>query len=670
LHVAYPTERGYVHAVHDVSFTIRRGEYFGLVGESGCGKSTIAKAILRLLPDGTRVSGEVNFGDRNVLEMQRRELQAVRWAGISLITQSAMNSLDPVYRVGDQLVEAIQTHQDVSRARALEQAAALFELVGIATSRLNAYPHQLSGGTKQRLVIAMALALNPALIIADEPTTALDVILQDQILERIKRIQRELQKSMLLITHDVSLIAENCDRMAVMYAGQIVEAGPTRELFDHASHPYTMGLRNAFPSARGPRRELISMPGSPPLLLLGDMSGCRFADRCPFKEQQCVSVEPTLQPVGSEHAARCLRASHAEEFRDLAARRSTWVAEDLGEYLAPQVRDQARDGLAPVMTVRDLETHFPVQGGILASLVRRGPPPTVRAVDGVSLQIAPREVLGLAGESGCGKTTLGMTLVRLYDPTRGSILFDGSDIAPLRGAGLKHFRRQVQMIFQDPYVSLDPRMTVGDAILEPLIIHRIGNSDSQRAKLRDALLAVNLTPPDGYMSRYPHELSGGQRQRVAIARAIVLGPRFVVADEPVSMLDASVRASVLELLRALTDSLGLAMLYVSHDISTIRYICDRIAVMYLGKIVEYGPTSVVLNEPRHPYTRALMAAVPDPTPGSLRPRVELAGDVPSPLDIPSGCRFRTRCPHAMEVCAGAAPPLEEVAPGHFAACYL
>jgi peptide/nickel transport system ATP-binding protein len=510
--------------------------------------------------------------------------------------------------------------------------------------------------------------LSPALVIADEPTTALDVILQDQILERIKRIHRELHKSMLLITHDVSLIAENCDRMAVMYAGQIVEVGPTAAVFEHASHPYTIGLRNAFPSARGPQLELISMPGSPPLLLDALLKpGCRFADRCPFQTPDCLRLEPTLEGIDhTEHAARCLRSMHAAEFREQAARRSTWMADGPVEVLS---RPKA-NGAAPVITVRDLETHFAVQTGLLAALVRRGPPPVVRAVDGVSLQIAPREVLGLAGESGCGKTTLGMTLVRLYDPTRGSILFDGSDIAPLRGAGLKRFRREVQMIFQDPYVSLDPRMTVGDAILEPLVIHGVGTPDGRRTKLRDALLAVNMTPPDEYMHRYPHELSGGQRQRVAIARAIVLGPRFVVADEPVSMLDASVRAGVLELLRALTDSMDLAMLYVSHDISTIRYICDRIAVMYLGRIVEYGPTNAVLSEPRHPYTRALMAAVPDPNPSARRPRVELSGEVPSPLHIPSGCRFRTRCPHAMPMCSGEAPLLEEVAPGHFAACYL
>jgi peptide/nickel transport system ATP-binding protein len=664
LHVEYPTDRGYVHAVHDVSFAIGRGEYFGLVGESGCGKSSIAKAILRLLPEGTRVSGEVMFEGRDVLRMKQHELQSVRWAGISLITQSSMNSLDPVYRVGDQLVEAMQAHRDVSRAVALEQARELLDLVGIASSRIDAYPHQLSGGMKQRLVIAMALALNPVLIIADEPTTALDVILQDQILERIGKIHRELQKSMLLITHDVSLIAENCKRMAVMYAGQIVETGPTAELYAHAMHPYTMGLRNAFPSVRRPQRELISMPGSPPFLL-GMIEGCRFADRCPFKTAECVSSEPALQVVESQHLSRCVHVRHAAEFRQRASHRSTWTidhANGAGQRTSPSA--------VPLVSVSDLETHFPVQSGLLAALVQRGPRLVVRAVDGVSLQIARGEVLGLAGESGCGKTTLGMTLARLYDPTSGSIVFDGADIAPLRGGGLKRFRREVQMIFQDPYVSLDPRMTVGDAILEPLVIHRMGSRAHQLQLLGEALLAVNLTPPGEYMARYPHELSGGQRQRVAIARAIVLGPRLVIADEPVSMLDASVRASVLELLRDLTDSLGLAMLYVSHDISTIRYISDRIAVMYLGRIVEYGPTESVLTQPHHPYTRALMAAVPDPDPGAMRPRVDLVGEVPSPLHIPSGCRFRTRCPHVMPICHIDTPVLKEVSANHFAACYL
>jgi peptide/nickel transport system ATP-binding protein len=429
-----------------------------------------------------------------------------------------------------------------------------------------------------------------------------------------------------------------------------------------------MGLRNAFPSVRRPQRELISMPGSPPLLL-GSIQGCRFADRCPFKTPECLSTEPGLQPVDSLHLSRCLHASQATEFRERAAVRSTWMI-DHPNGAAPRVLARPLPSAAPLVSMHDLETHFPVQNGLISALIQRGPRPMVRAVDGVSLHIAPREVLGLAGESGCGKTTLGMTLARLYDPTNGSIVFDGADIAPLRGAGLKRFRREVQMIFQDPYVSLDPRMTVGDAILEPLVIHRMGTRAQQHQMLLEALLAVNLTPPGEYMVRYPHELSGGQRQRVAIARAIVLGPRLVVADEPVSMLDASVRASVLELLRDLTDSLGLAMLYVSHDISTIRYISDRIAVMYLGRIVEYGPTESVLTDPRHPYTRALMAAVPDPDPGARRHRVDLPGDVPSPLNIPSGCRFRTRCPHAMPVCHGDAPVLQEVAADHFAACYL
>jgi peptide/nickel transport system ATP-binding protein len=559
----------------------------------------------------------------------------------------------------------MQAHADVSRAVALEQAAKLLDLVGIAGSRIDAYPHQLSGGMKQRLVIAMALALNPALIIADEPTTALDVILQDQILERIGKIHHELQRSMLLITHDISLIAENCKRMAVMYAGQVVETGLTADLYDKTAHPYTMGLRNAFPSVRRPQRELISMPGSPPLLL-GSIEGCRFADRCPFTTPECSSTEPALEVVHSQHLSRCLHADHAAQFREQATHRSTWMPEHTNAH-APRTSLAAA---SPLINVHDLQTYFPVSSGLIAALIQRGPRPMVRAVDGVDLQIARGEVLGLAGESGCGKTTLGMTLARLYDPTSGSIVFGGADIAPLRGSNLKRFRREVQMIFQDPYVSLDPRMTVGDAIMEPLVIHHMGTRARQLEMLAEALLAVNLTPPAEYMTRYPHELSGGQRQRVAIARAIVLGPRLVVADEPVSMLDASVRASVLELLRDLTDSLGLAMLYVSHDISTIRYISDRIAVMYLGRIVEYGPTESVLTSPRHPYTRALMAAVPDPDPGVQRPRVGLVGEVPSALNIPSGCRFRTRCPHVMAVCHADVPMLKEVAPDHFAACYL
>lgn len=650
LAIHYRTGAGPVRAVDGIDFSIRPGEALGLVGESGCGKTTAAKAMLKLLPpNGDVARGRIVFAGRDLAPLSEDEMRKVRWKDIAWVSQAAMNALDPVYRVGDQIVEAMQAHIEISKTDALAHGAELFRAVGIDPGRLSAFPHEMSGGMKQRAVIAMAMALDPKLVIADEPTTALDVVTQAQILARLARLRRERGMSLLFITHDISVVVQTCDRVAVMYGGRIMETGPVRAVFGAPIHPYTMGLTNAFPTLEGARRELISIPGTPPNLL-APPKGCRFADRCPFRQEICVEVSPPLQALDGDRAAACHFPEKAEEFRAISSRNTTWekVGERLGEAVAapvtPQTRPAAEAG-SKVFTVRGLKRHFPVTGGMFSREARY-----VHAVDGLDFDLNPGEILGLAGESGSGKTTTSEVLVKLQDPTEGTVDFDGVDVGSLKGKAVKAFRRSAQMVFQDPYQTLNPRFTIGDIVGEPLKIHKLAKGDEATARVVEALDRAGLKPAESYLDRFPHELSGGQRQRVAIARAIVLEPSFIVADEPVSMLDVSIRAGVLNLMRRFRDEMGISFVYVSHDLPTIRYVADRTAIMYLGEIVEIGPTEKLIAERKHPYTRLLLDASPEPDPDRIKPPLEEAGEIPSAIDVPNGCRFHNRCPVATPQC--------------------
>jgi peptide/nickel transport system ATP-binding protein len=652
LAIHYLTEAGPVQAVDGISLGVARGQAIGLVGESGCGKTTAAKGVLRLMPPNGRIPrGKIDFDGRDLLQLGNEAMRRTRWKDISWISQAAMNALDPVYRVGDQIVEAMQAHIDISKKDALKHAAQLFREVGIDPDRLRAYPHEMSGGMKQRAIIAMALALEPRLVIADEPTTALDVVTQAQILARMQRLRRDHGLALLFITHDISVVVQTCDTVAVMYAGKIMENGPVREVFREPFHPYTMGLRNAFPTLEGAKRELISIPGSPPNLI-SPPHGCRFAERCPFAEERCREEEPLLLPVGEGRFSACHFRERAEDFRRAAAKDETWhqVTERLGgvvfDRMMPDVQVEAPD----LLEVNQLTRHFDVQRSWIASLFQRKPGQVVHAVDGVSFQVKEGEILGLAGESGSGKTTTGETLVRLQEPTSGSIIFNGDAIEHLRGARLREFRRQAQMVFQDPYETLNPRFTILDIVAEPLRIHNLASGQELQERVMEAMERAGLLPADVYLDRFPHELSGGQRQRVAIARAIVLEPKFIVADEPVSMLDVSIRAGVLNLLRRFRDELGISIVYISHDLPTIRYVSDRTAIMYLGRIAEIGPTEDVIRRRKHPYTQLLLDASPEPDPDVVKPPLESAGEIPSAIQPPHGCRFHTRCPVAMPHC--------------------
>ncbi|MEO3999424.1 dipeptide ABC transporter ATP-binding protein [Mesorhizobium sp. CAU 1732] len=674
LAIHYRTGAGPVRAVDGIDFDIKPGESLGLVGESGCGKTTAAKGMLRLLPpNGEIPSGRIEFGGRDLVPLDEESMRRVRWKDIAWISQAAMNALDPVYRVGDQIVEAMQAHITIDKKDAWAHGETLFRAVGIDPSRLHAYPHEMSGGMKQRAIIAMAMALGPALVIADEPTTALDVVTQAQILARLGRLRRERGMSLLFITHDISVVVQTCDRVAVMYGGKIVETGPVRSVFRNPAHPYTMGLTNAFPTLEGAQRELISIPGTPPNLL-DPPTGCRFAARCPFAEERCIAEAPVFHKVDAEHATACHFPEKAEEFRHIAARNDTWakVGQRLGEEVTAAAPRTRSDSETNVFEVKGLKRHFPVAGGFMSSFSGKEER-KVHAVDGIDFELRSGEILGLAGESGSGKTTTAEMLVKLQEATEGEIRFAGTDVAQLKGKGLKAFRRSAQMVFQDPYQTLNPRFTIADIVGEPLKIHGLAKGDALKQKVNQALERAGLKPAETYLERYPHELSGGQRQRVAIARAIVLEPSFIVADEPVSMLDVSIRAGVLNLMRRFRDELGISFVYVSHDLPTIRYVADRTAIMYLGEIVEMGPTEAVISKRKHPYTQLLLDASPEPDPEIVKPPLEAAGEIPSAIEPPNGCRFHTRCPLATPECgwegrdvkaAIDARVIEGVAPAH------
>ena len=674
--VGFRTGRGLVRAVDGVSLSLDQGQSLGLVGESGCGKTTLAKAIIGVLPaNATIEQGQIWYKGRNILALEEASLRKIRCKEISLVPQSAMDALDPVRRVGEQILEAIRVHRNGSWDESLARSrlAEVFDLVGLDIQRARDYPHQLSGGMKQRVLIAIALVLSPALLIADEPTTSLDVIVQDQILCRLREIRDSLGAAMLLVSHDIAVVAENCDLIAVMYAGKLVEKGPAGDVLEKPLHPYTMGLLNAFPRLRDESTGLISIPGTPPDLNEPQM-GCRFRPRCPFSTDSCGARHPELAEGGPDHFVACFRFDEAGQLRVLAGDRAMWedsLASCAGTASgATSIGDASGQASRTLLQVKDLKTWFPLRQGLLSSIVGRGEAKFVRAVDGVSLTLDQGEILGLAGESGCGKSTTGLSIARLCDISSGDVLYQGHNWG---GSGdPKAFRKFVQIIFQDPYASLNPRRSVLETLEKPLLIHGLGGgSRSERMNLiANSLTRAGLRPPHEYYHMFPHQLSGGQRQRVAIARAMVLNPRLLIADEPVSMLDVSIRASVLNILRRLSEELGVAILYISHDLSTIRYLCHRTAIMYLGRIMEIGPTCQIISSPRHPYTEALISAIPIPEVPSRRERKLLPGEAPNPIDLPPGCRFRPRCTRAQAVCYEAEPILDPKSVDHLVACHL
>jgi peptide/nickel transport system ATP-binding protein len=653
LHVNFVTSHGTVRAVEGLSYSVHPGEMVAIVGESGSGKSVSALAVMRLLPAfSARIpAGSVRFGDKELLSLSEEEMRRVRGREIAMIFQEPMTSLNPVLRIGLQIMEPLFIHLNMDEKAARDRAIELLNLVGITDpeSRLAQYPHQLSGGMRQRVMIAIALACNPKLLIADEPTTALDVTIQAQILELMKDLSRRLGVAVVIITHNLGIVARYADRVNVMYAARLAESGTAERVFTRPLHPYARGLLSAVPRLdRGRSAKLATIDGAPPNLL-APPEGCRFRPRCRFAIDKCHQVPPFVAAEPG-HLVACHRVREIEALDPLAAR-------------ATSAKAAALNGTGePLLEIKGASKFFPIRAGLL------GRTRVIRAVNDVTLEVTRGETLGLVGESGCGKSTLGRLVLRLDDPTTGEICFEGVDLARFSRDEMVAVRKRMQVIFQDPYSSLNPRMTVGQIIGEPMRVHAIVPRPKVHDRVSELLQLVGLFP---YMAvRYPHELSGGQRQRVGIARALAVEPRVIVCDEAVSALDVSIQGQVINLLEELQQKLGLTYLFIAHDLAVVRHISSRVAVMYLGRIVEQASAEELFANPKHPYTQALLAAapIPDPVIERTRPRRIIKGELPSPLNPPSGCVFHPRCPLATEECKQAVPPTRELAPGHSVAC--
>jgi peptide/nickel transport system ATP-binding protein len=635
LSVSFPQASSTVRAVRGISYTVNQGEFLGIVGESGSGKSVSSMAVMGLLPRTAEITGEVLLRGESLLNRDDRELSRLRGKEISMIFQDPLSALTPVYSVGTQIAEGLRLHDKaLSEHAAATRAVELMRVVGIPSPerRVNSFPHEFSGGMRQRVMIAIAIANDPNLIIADEPTTALDVTIQAQILEVLQKAKEITGAAVVLITHDLGVVAGNTDRIAVMYAGRLVETGGVDDVFRRPRMPYTIGLLRSVPNlVTAGRTRLVPLEGRPPSL--ADLPpGCPFEPRCPISVPECSTAEPPLMELGRGQGAACIRAHELEsgklEPSDVFPRPEPVEADG--------VRDTDRES---ILSVKGLVRHFPLTTGA----VFKKQIGTVKAVDGIDLEIRSGEVLGLVGESGCGKSTTILEVLEMAGPQAGSITIAGRDVATLSKSERLNLRKDVQIVFQDPMAALDPRLTIQDVVGEPLSVHSMARND-RRARVAELLELVGL---DATMaSRYPHEFSGGQRQRIGIARALATNPKLLVLDEPVSALDVSIQAGVMNLLEDLKAQLGLSYLFVAHDLAVVRQIADRVAVMYLGRIVEAGDVDDVFARPRHPYTQALMSAVPIPDPDAERSRVRilLDGDLPSPVDEISGCNFHGRCP--------------------------
>ena len=646
--------QGEVRAVDRVSPNIARGQTFALLGESGCGKSMTALAIMRLLPDsGAIVEGQVRLEGEELTRMTEAEMRDLRGGRLAMIFQEPATSLNPVLTVGRQIGESLAQHRDLRGESARTLAAELLTAVGIpdALRRLDDYPFQLSGGMKQRVMIAMALAGEPEVLIADEPTTALDVTIQSQVLELLARLQRERGMGMMLITHDLGVVARMAHQVGVMYAGHLIETGSREAFFAMPLHPYSRKLFAALPTAalRGQRLETIA--GSVPRLDR-TFAGCRFVERCPAAWDRCRTQPPAWHRQPSGQAVRCHLFDPAQRQREPSV--DIGAADEPAQTLAPQA----------LLSVEALKVHFPVKRGLLQRVVAH-----VKAVDGVSLSLAAGRTLALVGESGCGKTTVGKAILQLIGITSGRVELAGEDLRALPASGLAGMRRDMQMVFQDPFGSLNPRMRVGEIIEEGMAALGV-EPDAVRRTERVAQLLARVGLDATMAGRYPHEFSGGQRQRIAIARVLAVSPKLIICDEPTSALDVSVQAQILNLLRQLQREMGLAYLFITHNIVVVDYLAHDVAVMYLGRIVEHGPVESILREPKHPYTRVLLAAVPRVDGNVLADAPSAGTELPSPLDPPSGCHFHPRCHHATERCRSEYPAETPLAGNRMVRCHL
>ena len=699
LSVSFATADGNVNALNDVSFEIREGEILGIIGESGSGKSTLALSIMSLLPDNANVTGSLKFRGEVVtdsensgrayfnLSRKRRmlldqRLATMRWKEISMVFQGAMNSLNPVYSVRKQIREVFQIHTDLSVQEIDNRIMETSRVAGFNTKFLDSFPHEISGGMKQRAVITMALALDPVLVIADEPTTGLDVITQAKIIRELKELRESGKiRSMVIISHDVGVVSQLADRVAVLYAGRLMEIGAPEDIYLHQGNPYSKALIESYPSIKNTRKMVTGIPGSvPDMLKLHD--GCYFADRCSIADDVCHREKPPFVELVPGHMSLC---HFAKDFYSKSQGLKINVDETGSDTFFSKPRSNEL-----LIKGDKLTKYFTHTSSQLAGLFSRSGEKIVRAVDKIDLKLNRSEIIGVVGESGSGKTTLGRTFLLSHKPTSGSLVFypNAQDFMEIDERGgrrhnkidqvggssdvlaeialhnirestphFRNFRRKAQLIFQDPYDSLNPKMTILDIVAEPIYANKAYKTyDEVVEKVSAALETANLKPAVNYLNRFPHELSGGERQRVSIARALVLRPDFLVADEPISMLDVSIRANIMNLLINLRDEFGMAIMYISHDIASARYVSDKLAVMYLGKIVEYGPSEEIISKPLHPYTKALINAVPIPDPHWASIDLKIRGEIGNSIDVVPGCRFYDRCAYRKDICKSEEPP--------------
>ncbi|MGA8680991.1 MAG: dipeptide ABC transporter ATP-binding protein [Acidimicrobiales bacterium] len=684
LSVAYATDDGPVVAVDGVDLDLDRGEFLAIVGEAGCGKSTLVFAISRLLsPPAGIIGGSVAFCGQEMAEMSDKQLRHIRWRDFSVVMQSAMNALNPVMTVGQQMRDACKAHSAMTNEEIAKRSAEVLRLVSIDPLHLGSYPHQLSGGMRQRAMIAMSLLFTPDLVVMDEPTSALDVVGQRSLMRQVKELQDRLGFAVIFVTHDISLVSHYADRLMVMYAGQVAELGATSTLFETPRHPYARALLEAYPSIRGERVALTGIAGSPPNLL-SPPRGCRFQPRCADAMPECTVVDPPIYRVGGSDV-RCLLYRQAEAGTGSLAGRTAREAGDgaavvgagLQTVSPPEPLPQTSGAPAsaplpvgdgqpelPLLEVSGLSRNFGLRGFRSKRLLH--------AVDDVSFTIGRREIVALVGESGSGKSTIAQLLALVYRPTSGEVRFDGKPIGTIKGRRAKlAYRGEVPMVFQDPYTAINPSYRVSHAIRRAIKLHRRDlDASTQRSEVTRVMEAVGLEPAEAMLAKYPYELSGGQRQRIGFAQALVLRPKLILADEPVSMLDVSIRVGVLNLMAELRKREGVSILYITHDLASARYIADRIIVLYAGHVVEVGPTEQLLAGPRHPYTKLLLSAVPDPRRPLDESATADAGEPPRVVDPLPGCRFQPRCPYAIEECKTVTPQLGEVAPSQLAACHV